>query len=124
MDENSVCAYREAIGKTIESVVLNDKCLIIHFFGELSLELRNSHQLLYERWFMYTDYDITQFKNSQLIEINEKIGSRIYHNSEQCEDTMFLEIVTTVGLFMIVADNFHNNEYYSGFDIEYILRGV
>ena len=113
-NEESVNAFRSAIGKTITLIVLGDDDVIrISFNDGTKIKLADEGQSCCESRYMRTDDDLSQF-------VGAKLNSGELRQAPDVEDeygsheVQFLVLITDRGNITFSSHNEHNG-YYGGF---------
>lgn len=123
-NEETVNALKSSLNKTIKSIYLdseNDELNMI-FTDDSHLVIKDDGQSCCEHRFMSTDDDLDYYVGSQFINI-EITGGECDNEDEYggCDETQFLDITTSKGVFQMVNHNSHNG-YYGGFWIIAYLK--
>jgi hypothetical protein len=109
--------YKECIGKTIESIRLEDNVLRFKFADGTKLTVRDDGQSCCEHRYMTCDDDLSLHYGEKLVSI-ETSGVKRKTDDDWCHDVMFLWVQTDKDSFSVCTHNSHNG-YYGGFDIVY-----
>jgi hypothetical protein len=109
-------AATAAVGHRISSIELRGDKLRIGLDDGRTLELYDGAQGCCEHRFMTTDDELDYFIGAGLLDIDLRPGASESSTVDDFEDTEFLDIRTSRGVFTMVNHN-HHNGYYGGFDI-------
>lgn len=112
-NEETVKAYKAAIGKKIKKCFLKDDALHIHFVDGSGIRLSDEGQSCCESRYMSTDDDLAYYKNTKLVKIEIKTAPNMPDEYGEHE-VQFLEVTTGKGSFQMANHNEHNG-YYGGF---------
>jgi len=114
-NEDSVEAFREAIGKKIKALsLIEDDGLHFVFEDDTKIKLFDDGQNCCEVRYMRTDDDLEQFVGSELLDAEITDGPEIDSDPYETHETQFLNIKTSIGIFTMTTHNEHNG-YYGGF---------
>jgi hypothetical protein len=117
--DESPLPYLPLFGKIIDFIELKDSILTIRV-GGLILVLEDHMQICCEHRSFSTDDNLKEYEGAALVDIELKSAPDV-NNIDEDDDyyvhnVNFLDIITSKGVFTIVAHNVHNG-YYGGFDI-------
>ena len=122
-NEETVDVVKDAIGKTIKKLWLeDDTTLIFHFTDGSGLELYDSMQECCEERYMRTDDDLEEFIGAVLLDFElkdvfEEDDDGMAENYENVyHEIQFLDVKTDKGVFQMANHN-RSNGYYDGFYI-------
>lgn len=103
------------IGRTIESLKIEDDTLYIGFNYALGIKINDSGQNCCESRWMTCDDDLNEHTGNRLMgfELLPVQISNATDNSD-CLEILFLRIITDKGSFRVCMHNQHNG-YYGGF---------
>jgi hypothetical protein len=120
-NEETVKAIKESLGKHIVNIVLESDSLAIHFEDKTVLYLQDEGQSCCEHRYMTTDDDLSEFCDSQFMDVELADGEN--KDDEYGEhEIQFLNIKTSKGTFQMANHNEHNG-YYGGFWITATITG-
>lgn len=117
LDDDVDSVIKNSLNKTIKDIHIIDDNLYINFMDGLALRVWDSQQMCCERRYMVCDDDLNEYKETQLISVNQKYTKSENKRDFIANEAVFLEFQTTNGTFTIVNHNEHNG-YYGGFWIE------
>jgi hypothetical protein len=114
-NEESVKAFKTAIGKRISSLKLDEDALHFTFEDGSKLKLFDDGQTCCEHRYMTSDDDLQSFVGSELVsaEIRDAPAPPPDECGE-CHEVEFLVVSTSKGRFTVETHNEHNG-YYGGF---------
>lgn len=118
-DSESAPAFQSAIGKTIQSLVIDpaentgDGALCFTFTDGSRLQLLDRGRSCCESRYMQTDDDLAYHVGATLTGAEVKDGPTTEEYGEPHE-TQFLHVTTSKGAFTVTTHNEHNG-YYGGF---------
>lgn len=121
-NEESVQAFKNAIGKEIAQIKIDENELVLKFVDSSAITFRDEGQSCCEHRYMNTDDRLNDYVGSTLLGAQTKSGpstEREYGDPIDCE---FLEVITSEGSFIIKNYNEHNG-YYGGFAIRISAGG-
>lgn len=113
----TVDKVKSAIGKKIESVILDEENnrLKFIFTDGTTLNIWDDGQSCCEDRYMRTDDDLTEYASAILLDFELKDASAI-EDDYGVHEVQFLDVKTDKGVFQIANHNEHNG-YYGGFSI-------
>jgi len=106
----------EAIGRTIETIYLEEQKLSLNFTDGSLLTFVDNGQSCCEERYMRTDDVLSEFFGSKFLSVAVKEAPPIAGDDGEEHEVQFLEVMTDRGAFTISNHNEHNG-YYGGFDI-------
>lgn len=116
-NKETVESIRGSLGKTIESVRLDENKLRFHFTDGSKLDIWDGGQSCCEHRYMATDDDLTTFAGDKFVNIELKDAPAQTGEYGDEHEIQFLDITTEKGFFQMANHNEHNG-YYGGFWIE------
>lgn len=115
-NEESVKAFKAAVGKTIQALTLGeDEALHFTFTDGSQMKLFDDGQSCCESRYMRTDDELKDYIGAQLTGAEIKEAPSIPCDGDEHE-VQFLEVQTSKGVFTMSSHNEHNG-YYGGFSI-------
>jgi hypothetical protein len=109
-NEETVNAVKSALGKTIETVKLEDNELIFNFTDGTGLKMFDNGQSSNEYRYMRTDDDLSDFEGATLLDFELKDGPHMEDEYGEHE-VQFLDVKTSNGVFQMANHNEHNGYY-------------
>lgn len=120
-NESTVNAIKASIGKTIESVTLNNNSLNFRFKdSKESLAVWDDGQSCCESRYMVCADNLKEFEGAQLLGFELKTAPNQDHEWGEHE-VQFLDVQTSKGVFQCANHNEHNG-YYGGFHVVAAIR--
>lgn len=109
----SVDAFTKGVGKTIESVSLEEDALKFRFVDGYEMFIADDGQSCCEHRYMRTDDDLASFAGSVFVgaEVKDAPNEADEYGEHEVQ---FLEVKTSKGSFTMASHNEHNG-YYGGF---------
>lgn len=114
-NEETVTAFRGAIGKRISALTLTDDALAFSFDDGTGLILRDDGQSCCESRYMRTDDELQNYIGATLVGAEIRDAPSIPDEYGEHE-VQFLVVKTSNGQFIMSSHNEHNG-YYGGFSI-------
>ncbi|AEI51359.1 DUF7448 domain-containing protein [Runella slithyformis] len=114
-NEETVNAVKSALGKTIETVKLEDNELLFKFTDGTGLKMFDDGQSCCEDRYMRTDDDLSDFEGATLLDFELKDAPTM-EDEYGDHEIQFLDVKTSNGVFQMANHNEHNG-YYGGFCI-------
>jgi hypothetical protein len=108
----------ELVNKQIERVYLDDNDIVVFNFKNKKkvLELFDGNQICCEKRYLEIDDDLSFFSGAKLQNIIEKkIKINYSLGNGDIREILFIDVVTSKGIFQVKAYNEHSG-YYSGFN--------
>ena len=112
-NEETVNAVKSALGKTIETVKLEDNELLFKFTDGTGLKMFDDGQSCCENRYMATADDLTEYANTTLLDFELKTAPNM-EDEYGDHEVQFLDVKTSNGVFQMANHNEHNG-YYGGF---------
>lgn len=112
-NEETVNAVKSALGKTIDTVKLEDNELVFKFTDSTGLKLYDDGQSCCEHRYMETADDLSEFSGAKLLDFELKDAPEI-EDEYGAHEVQFLDVKTDNGVFTMSNHNEHNG-YYGGF---------
>jgi len=112
-NEESVSAWRNAVGKKISALALKDDALHFRFVDGTTLTLADEGQSCCEHRYMVTDDDLAHFIGARLRNAEVRSAPPVEDKYGEHE-VAFLVVKTSKGSFTMATHNEHNG-YYGGF---------
>ena len=113
--KESAKLFQSKIGKTIESVKIEDDDLILSFIeDDIPMRIFDDGQSCCELRYMHTDDDLEYYVGAKLQGAEIADGPEEEDEYGDCKDSQFLKVETSKGVFTVVNYNEHNG-YYGGF---------
>jgi hypothetical protein len=121
-NESSVKAYKGALGKQIDELVLNDNTLVFTFTDKSTLTLQDYGQLCCGSRYFTCDDDLTYQKGATLEEVTLEAAPDVEGGGAINEIT-FMRVRTSKGMVVVSAHNEHSGSY-GGFGLTAVGGGV
>ena len=112
-NEETVNAVKSALGKTIETVKLEDNELLFKFTDGTALKMFDDGQSCCENRYMATSDDLAEYSNTTLLDFELKTAPNM-EDGYGDHEVQFLDVKTSNGVFQMANHNEHNG-YYGGF---------
>lgn len=112
-NEETIESLKKVIGKTIQSLSIEDENLVIGFEGGVNLNIWDGGQSCCEYRYMKCDDNLSDFIGAEFHDVQIKDYSESEGDYE-VHEIQFVDINTSKGTFQIVNHNQHNG-YYGGF---------
>ena len=121
-DEETVNAIKKSIGRIINKVVIDEDQLVFYFADGSKLIIWDDGQSCCEIRYMNTDDDLEYYKKSKLLDFELSLNDNVENiDYWEVEDSQFLKVKTSLGVFTVANYNAHNG-YYGGFAIKAYLE--
>ena len=116
-NKKQVGMFEDIQNKIISNVYIKDNKLVFNFEDGSGVNVFDAGQNCCENRYMHSDDDLNYYTSSKLLNIEVAEGAeKIDEISGDCQESMFLHITTTRGVFVVANYNEHNG-YYGGFII-------
>jgi hypothetical protein len=106
--------------KIISIEVANDE-LLIGLPDGLILAIWDAGQSCCEYRYLHTDDDLLYFVGAEFVGIEEKEWKQEYTKYHDVHEIMFVDVITSKGVFTLETHNEHNG-YYGGFLVKCEIR--
>lgn len=117
LSSNGVSDKAQFIGRTISSVSVEEKRVVVGFTDGAGFVLKDEGQSCCEYRYLTTDDDPNALVGLTFRDIVEKPGECKEEEGGECHDTMFVDIVADGAWITLCTHNEHNG-WYGGFSIE------
>lgn len=118
-NKESVEAFKEAMGKKIKSLTLDEKAIHFEFEDGYKMKLFDDGQSCCESRYMRTDDVLKYYIGAVFMDAEIKEAAPLKNDRDDCDvhEIEFLDIKTDKGVFTLTSHNEHNG-YYGGFSIK------
>jgi len=110
----TVETVKSALGKTINTVWIDDNTLYFKFTDGTNIKLSDEGQSCCEYRYMDTSDDLSEYEGSVLIDFELKPVKLESEDNYGDHEIQFLDVKTDKGIFTVSNHNEHNG-YYGGF---------
>lgn len=113
-NEETVDAFKAAVGKEIASLEMKDDELHVGFTDGTAIRIYDDGQSCCESRYMRTDADLSYFVGGTLTGAEVRPAPSIEGEYGEFHEIQFLDVGTSKGVFQMATHNEHNG-YYGGF---------